>query len=143
DVVVRGRRDEGDAGHAVAKLGDERGDLGAGELAAFAGLGALGHLDLDFLGGGEVGGGDAEAAGGDLLDGGVGVVAVLADVEAVGVFAAFAGVGLAADAVHGDGEGLVDLGRERAEGHAGGGEALANVLQALDFLDVHRGGGVE
>ena len=39
-----------------------------GQLAAFAGLRALRHLDLDLVGGGEVLGGDAEAAGGDLLD---------------------------------------------------------------------------
>jgi hypothetical protein len=31
-----------------AGLGDPRIDLGAGQLAALAGLGALGHLDLEF-----------------------------------------------------------------------------------------------
>ncbi len=141
--MVRRRRNEHHAGHRVAELGDEGGDLGAGQLAAFAGLRALGHLDLDFLGGREVGGSDAEAAGGDLLDGGVGIVAVGADVETIRIFAAFAGVGLAADAVHRDGEGLVHLGRERAEGHAGGGEPLADVLDGFDLFKGDGGLGAE
>jgi hypothetical protein len=40
----------------------------AGQLAALAGLGALRHLDLDVVGVHQVLAGDAEAAGGDLLD---------------------------------------------------------------------------
>jgi hypothetical protein len=48
----------------------------AGQLAALAGLGALRHLDLDFLRVDEVFAGHAEAARGDLLDGRVLRVAV-------------------------------------------------------------------
>ena len=68
DVVVRRRADEQDAGLRVAQTGDQAGDLVAGKLAALAGLGALRDFDLDLFGVGEVLGGDAEAAGGDLLD---------------------------------------------------------------------------
>ncbi len=68
NVVVRGRRDEHDAGRAVPQLGDHVAHLRAGNLSAFAGLGALRHLDFDFRGAGEVFRGDAEAAGGHLLD---------------------------------------------------------------------------
>ena len=132
DVVVRRRRDERHAGHAVAELCDQSGDLVAGELAAFAGLRALGHLDLDLGSAGEVFGRDTEAAGRDLLDGGVAFRAV-----ARRVFAAFAGVRLAADLVHRDGEALVGLGRKRAEGHAGRGEAAADVLDGLNLVDRH------
>ena len=46
DVVVRRRRDQADAGRRVAHLRDPRIDLVAGQLTAFAGLGALRHLDL-------------------------------------------------------------------------------------------------
>ena len=46
DVVMRRRRDQADAGRRVAHLRDPRVDLVAGQLAAFAGLGALRHLDL-------------------------------------------------------------------------------------------------
>src|SRR3954462_12767630 len=107
---------------------DDGADLVAGELAAFAGLRALCHLDFDLLRAGEVRRRDAETPGGDLLDAGVGVVAILADLEALRIFAAFAGVRFATDAVHGDRERLVSLGRKRTERHAGGGEALADVL---------------
>src|SRR5215475_3132102 len=46
DVMVRGRRNQPDAGHRVAHFGDDLIDLVAGQLPAFAGLGALRHLDL-------------------------------------------------------------------------------------------------
>ena len=62
DVVVRRRRDEADAGRGVAHLGDPGIDLLARELAAFAGLGALGHLDLQLARVDQVVAGDAEAA---------------------------------------------------------------------------------
>ncbi len=68
DVVVRRRRDQPDARRRVADRGDVGVDLVAGELAALAGLRALRHLDLELVGVDEVVGGDAEAAGGDLLD---------------------------------------------------------------------------
>ena len=76
DVVVRRRRDQADAGRRVPHLGDPRIDLVAGQLAALAGLGPLGHLDLQLLGVDQVLAGDAEAAGGHLLDGAVARVAV-------------------------------------------------------------------
>ena len=69
DVVVRRRGDQADARRRVPGLGDPRVDLVAGQLAALAGLGALGHLDLDVVGVDQVLAGHAEAAGGDLLDG--------------------------------------------------------------------------
>ena len=43
-------------------------DLVPGQLAALAGLGALGHLDLQLIGVDEVVDRHAEAPGGDLLD---------------------------------------------------------------------------
>ena len=48
NVVMRRRRDESDAGRGVPRLRDPRIHLGAGQLAAFAGLRALRHLDLQF-----------------------------------------------------------------------------------------------
>ena len=95
--------------------GDDLVHLVAGQLAAFAGLCALRHLDLQFVGVDQVVGGDAEAAGGHLLDGAAAQIAVGIGLEALFVFAAFAGVGLAADAVHGDGQSLVRLFADGAE----------------------------
>ena len=76
DVVVRRRRDQAHARRRVAHLRDPRIDLVPGQLAAFAGLGALRHLDLQLLGVDQVVAGDAEAARGHLLDGAVLRVAV-------------------------------------------------------------------
>src|SRR3546814_11621673 len=93
-------------------------DLAAVQLAALAGLGALGHLDLDVVGVGEVPRRDPEAPRRHLLDG----AAPLGVVEALCVLAALTGVGLAADAVHGAGERLVRLHRDRPVAHGPGGE---------------------
>src|SRR5690606_17160217 len=87
DVVVRGRRDQADVGRRVARLGDPGVDLLGRELAAFAGLGALRHLDLDLVGAREVADCHAETARGHLLD--PAPLRAAADVP-VGVFAAFA-----------------------------------------------------
>ena len=138
DVVMRRRRDQHHAGRRVAELRDHLRHFEAGQLAALAGLGALGDFDFDFAALVQIFRGDAEAAGGDLLDRRVRVVAVGARLEARGVFAAFAGVRLRADAVHGDVERAVRLGRERAQRHAGRHEALADFGDRFDFLDLDR-----
>src|SRR5262249_45365474 len=109
DVVVRRRRDQPDPRGGVPGLGDPRPDLVAGQLTALAGLGPLRHLDLQIVGVDQVFAGDAEPAGRDLLDG----AAPERVVEPVDVLAAFAGVGLAAEPVHRDGQGLVRLDRDR------------------------------
>src|ERR1700761_8167545 len=67
NVVVGWWTDERDAGLRVAQTSNQLGDLVTWELAAFAGLGALGDLDFDFLGMGEVFGGDPEASRRHLL----------------------------------------------------------------------------
>ena len=76
DVVVRRRRNQPDVGGGMPGLGDPGIDLETGQLAALARLGALGHLDLQVRGVGQVVAGDAEAAGGHLLDGAVAPVPV-------------------------------------------------------------------
>ena len=138
DVVMRRRRDEADAGRRIAHLGDGLVDLVAGELAAFAGLGALRHLDLHHVGIDEVFRRDAEAAGGHLLDRRAHRIAVGQRLEAVGFFAAFAGVRLAADPVHGDGERGVRLAADRAVGHGAGGEAPHDRFRRLDLFERDR-----
>ena len=108
-----------------------------GKLASLSGLGALGHLDLDFLGTRKISRVDAEATGGDLFDGAVGPVSVLLTFEAAWILATLSTVRLASDAVHGDRQGLVGLGTQGSERHAGRGKATANLLDRLDLLDRH------
>ena len=134
DVVVRRRADQAHAGRRVPGLGHPRVDLLPGQLAALAGLGALRHLDLDVVGVGEVLRGHAEPAGRDLLD----RAAPLGVVEAVRVLAALTGVGLRAEPVHRDREGLVRLLADRAVGHRAGREALDDLGDRLDLVDRHR-----
>ena len=122
----------------MADLGDPWIDFGAGQFAAFAGLGTLRDLDLDFVGIDQILAGDAEAAGGDLFDGGALAIAVRHGLESFRVLAAFAGVRLAAKAVHGDGERFVGLLGDRAIGHGTGLEAFGDGFDGLDFLDRHR-----
>ena len=68
DVVMRRRRDQPDSGNREAESRDVFRNFVAGQLAAFAGLGTLCHLDLQLVGVDEVLGGHTEAGGGDLLD---------------------------------------------------------------------------
>ena len=140
DVVMRRRGDEPHARGGVAHSGDLLTDLVAGKLAPLAGLGALGHLDLDVVGIDQVLGGDAEAPGGHLLDrralgvrGAIGL-----GLKALWLLAALAGVGLAAQAVHGHRQGGMGLLGDGAEGHGAGGEALHDLLRRLDLVQGHR-----
>src|SRR5437764_75338 len=80
----------------------------------------------------------AEAARRDLLDGRAHGIAVGQRLEAVGLLAALAGVRLAADPVHGDGERRVGLAADRAEAHGAGGEAPDDAGGGLDLLDRNR-----
>src|SRR5258706_107206 len=75
--------------------------------------------------------------GDDLLDRRAHAVAVRQRFEAVGFLAAFAGVGLAADPVHGDRERRMRFARDRAEAHRDGGETLDDVLGRLDLGERH------
>ncbi len=68
DVVVRRRRDQADAGRGLTDLGDPGIDLLAGQVAALAGLGALGHLDLDLKGAAKIAARHAKARTCHLLD---------------------------------------------------------------------------
>ncbi len=125
---------EAHAGRRVPGLGHPGVDLVTGQLAALARLRALGHLDLDVVGVREVLRGHAEPSGRDLLDG----AAPLRVVQPVGVLAALAGVGLAAEAVHRDREGLVRLLADRPVGHRAGGEPLHDLGDRLDLVDRDR-----
>ena len=85
DVVVRRRRDQADARRRMPHARDRGVDLVAGQLAAFAGLGALRHLDLHHVGVDEIFRRHAEAARGDLLDRRAHRIAVRQRLEAIGI----------------------------------------------------------
>ncbi len=91
DVVMRRRADQRYAGSGMSQPRDEFRYLEARKLAALAGIRALRDLDLDLAAVVQVFRRHAEAAGGNLLDGAVGVVAVRAWLGACRVLPALAG----------------------------------------------------
>eukprot|EP00967_Tisochrysis_lutea_P075911 scaffold102444_cov32-Tisochrysis_lutea.AAC.4 len=130
DVVMRWRRNEADTRCGAPRLGYELGHLVPGQLAALAGLSALRHLDLDFVGVCQVFGGDTETAGGDLLDRRAPVV-----LEPKGVLTTLTGIRFAAERVHRNGERLMCLARDRAEGHRTCAEAAHYLLCWLNLIN--------
>ena len=134
DVVMRRRADQANAWRAVTGLRDPWVYLVTRELSAFAGLGALGHFDLQIIGVDQIFAGDPEAAAGNLFD----AAAPPRVDETVGIFAAFAGVALRSDGVHRDGQGFMGLGADAAVAHCAGGKALEDLGNRLDFIDGNR-----
>src|SRR5207237_3199793 len=112
-------------------LRDPRIDLPSRQLAALAGLGALGHLDLQIGRVDQVLARDAEPPGGHLLDRAPTPVTVGIAPVPRRVLAALAGIRAPADAVHRDGEGLVRLLADGAVGHRASGEPLQYRLDRL------------
>ncbi|MPN28473.1 hypothetical protein SDC9_175915 [bioreactor metagenome] len=103
DIVMRRGRDQGHAGGGMPGFCHPGVNLVAGQMSALAGLGTLGHFNLNVLRAHQVFAGDAEPAGGHLLDGRAAVEAVGAHAQALLGFSALAAVGLATQKVHGDG----------------------------------------
>ncbi len=112
DIVMRRRRNQRHARYGIAQFGDIRGDFVARQLAAFARLRALGHFNLDHIGIDQVRRGNAEATRCHLLNTRHFIGAVTRR-----IFAAFAGVGIAADAVHGFRQRFVGFRAQRADRH--------------------------
>ncbi len=73
DIVMRRRRNQRHIGHSMTEPRDVCRNLARRQLAAFAGLGALGNLDLQLVGVNQVLSGDTKARRGHLLDAVVGL----------------------------------------------------------------------
>ena len=138
DVVVRRRRDQADAGRGLTDLGNPGVDLLAGQVATLAGLGALGHLNLNLKGAAQVAARHAKARTCHLLDRGVLGVAVGQRGLATRILTALAGVGTAVQAVHGDGHALVCLFADGAVRHGAGVKAADDVERGLDLVERNR-----
>ena len=98
----------------------------------------LRDLDLHFIGVGEIPDGHTEPPRGHLLDRRALGVSIGQWLEALRILAAFAGVALAADAVHRDGQPLVGLGGDGTEAHRAGAEALDDFAVVLHLVDGNR-----
>ena len=156
NVVVRRRRNERDTSLGASKPSNVRRNLLTRKLTTFTRLGTLRNLNFSLVGRHQERGGDTEAARGNLLDSRGCNVTVLhtAEVregfrlavrsgigdlfEALGVFTTFTRVGLAADTVHGNGDGFVALLGDGTKRHTTGAEARADVGDRFNFVDGDR-----
>src|SRR5688572_33481395 len=114
---MRRRRDEANAGSRETNFCDPGINFAARKLTAFARLRALGHLDLEFARVDEIFARHTKAARGHLLDGAVPRVTVRILHVTRWIFAAFAGVALAAKTIHGNGERFVRFLADGTVGH--------------------------
>ena len=136
--MVRRRRNQADAGRGLTDLGDPGVDLLTGQVATLAGLGALGHLDLNLEGTAQIAARHAKARTCHLLDRGVLGVTVSQRGLATRILTALAGVGTAVQTVHGDGHALVCLFADGAIRHGAGVKAADDVERGLDLVECHR-----
>ena len=104
-------------------------------MAALAGLGALGHLDLNLEGAAQVAARHAKARACHLLDGGVLGVTVSQRGLATRILTALAGVGTAVQTVHSDGHALVRLFADGAVRHGAGVKAADDVERGLHLVE--------
>ena len=136
DVVVGWRRDERDAGNAMARTGNHFVHLEARQLSALAGLGALSHLDLYLFGVYQVFGGHAETSRCHLLGLAGERDAVDGGVEALVVFASLTGVAAGSQFVHGQADGLVGLFGKGTEAHGTHHKVLHDAFHGFHLRDV-------
>jgi len=132
--MVWRRRDQADAGGGMTDPGDPVVDLVTGQLPPLAGLGTLRHLDLKRVGVDQIFGGDAETAGGDLLNRRANGVAIFQRLIADRIFAALTGIGLGTQPVHGGGQRRVGFPGDRAEGHRTRGHPLDDFAGRLHLV---------
>ncbi len=138
DVVVRRRRDQAHARYGMPHARDEVVDFVAGQLPALTGFRALRDLDLQIVRVDQVIRGDAKTRRRHLFDRAATQIAIGIRFEARFVLAALAGIRLATDAIHGDGQGFVRFFADRPERHRSGSKALDDIRRGLHFLDRHR-----
>ena len=130
NVVVRRRGDQAHPRRGMTGLRDPRIYLSAGQMAAFSGLRALGHLNLDLPCADQIPGGHAEPARGHLLYSGAPV-----GIQPLHVLAALAAVGFSMDLVHGDGQRLMGLLGNGSVGHGAGLEPGHDGIYRLHILN--------
>ena len=118
----------------MSGLCDPRIHLSPGQMSALSGLCPLGHLDLDFLCADQISAGDAETPAGHLLDGRAPVQAVRTYGQPFLLLAAFSGIALSVQPVHGYGQGLMGLSGDGSIGHGSCFKPGDNLLLRLYLL---------
>src|SRR3989338_8857097 len=110
----------------------------AWELPAFAWLGTLGHLDLQFIGVDQIFASYAKSTGSYLFDGASFGISVRQKNIAFWVFSAFARIAFAANAVHGNRQAFMGFFTDRPVRHGAGLESPHDFFYRLHFLNRDR-----
>ena len=103
------RRNEANTRRGVAYPTNPFIHLMTRQLSALAGLRTLGHFDLKFTGITEIVAGHAEAAGSNLLNGGIFPISIFLAEKTNFVLTTFTAIALASDPVHGNRQRAVRL----------------------------------
>ena len=133
DVMVGRRGDQLDAGRRTSGGRHPGIDFGRREVSAFTGLSPLGHFDLNLFRAQQVLLRNAETAGSHLLDRAVPVCP-----QPVGSFTAFPCIGTAAQAVHGQGNGLMGLPGQGTVAHGTGLETADDLFDRFHLVKIDR-----
>ena len=145
NIVMRGRTDQLHPRRRVPQPPDVLINFVTRKLPALAGLRALRHLDLQFIGVGQIIDRHAKPAGRDLLDRRPpqlrrSIRPMLAGngLEAPRILAALAGVRFSAEIIHRHRQRFMGFGRNRSKRHCPRAKPLHDFLCRLNFLQRHR-----
>ena len=133
DVVMRRRRNQRSSGHGMAQTGDIGRDLNRWQLATFARLRSLRHLDFKLVGVHEVLGGHPEPARRDLVHAVIGFRVGGVDAR---IFTAFSRIAASAQTIHSNGQRAMGFGRYRTQRHCLRAESAQDGCLGLNL--VHR-----
>ena len=136
--MVRRRGNQRDARYGVTGTGYHFVHLIAGQLSAFARLGALCNLDLYFIRIYQIFGSHAKTSRSYLFDGTSQVCSVRTRGESLGIFTSFTGIAPSVNGIHGDGHCLVCFPADRTVTHGTGNKTFHDVFNGLYLVDRDR-----
>ena len=138
DIMMRRRRNQTNACRCTAAFGNPGINLAARKLSAFTRLSTLCNFNLNFVRIDKVIAGYAKTAAGNLLNCATLAVTIRQRCKTVGILAAFAGIALTTDTVHGNSQAFMCLLAQRAVAHSTCLKTMANAFYRFYLIDIHR-----
>ena len=136
--MMRRRRNQANACRCTTAFGNPGINLAARKLSAFTRLSTLCNFNLNFVRIDKVIAGYAKTAAGNLLNCTALAVTIRQRYKTVGILAAFAGIALAADTVHGNRQTFMCLLAQRAVAHSTGLKTMTNAFYRFYLVNIHR-----
>ena len=138
DIMMRRRRNQANACRCTAAFGNPWINLATGKLSSFTRLSTLSNFNLDFVGIDKIIAGYAKTAAGNLLNCTALAVTIRQRCKTVGILAAFAGIALATDTVHGNRQTFMRLLAQRAVAHSTGLKTMTNAFYRFYLVNIYR-----